>query len=36
MESFKNVSGWIKELRNFANPDVQIFLVGSKCDLEER
>jgi len=35
MESFRNIPLWIKQLRSYCNPDVSIFLVGAKCDLEE-
>lgn len=27
---------WLKELRLYSNPDIQIFLIGNKCDLEEK
>lgn len=33
-ESFDNINLWIKELKTYSNPDVKIFLVGNKCDLE--
>ncbi len=26
----------MKELRLYSNPDIQIFLIGNKCDLEEK
>ena len=34
-ESFKNVDFWLKEVRNYSNPDILIFLIGNKSDLEE-
>ena len=34
-ESFDNVSQWLEELKSQANPDIRIFLVGNKSDLEE-
>ncbi len=34
--SFQNVRSWLKELRLYSNPDIQIFLIGNKCDLEEK
>ena len=34
-ESFEHAEVWLKELKNMANPDVRIFLVGNKADLEE-
>jgi GTPase SAR1 family protein len=27
---------WLSELRHFSNPDIKIFLIGNKCDLEEK
>ena len=32
--SFKNIEKWVKELKNYANPDIKIFLIGNKADLE--
>ena len=34
-QSFKNAETWLHELKEQSNPDVRIFLVGNKCDLEE-
>ena len=34
-ESFKHAENWLRDLREQANPDVRIFLVGNKADLEE-
>ena len=34
-ESFNNIDIWLKELRTNSNPDVKIFLIGNKIDLEE-
>jgi len=34
-ESFNHVEGWLNELKSQANPDIRIFLVGNKADLEE-
>ena len=34
-ESFTHVENWLNDLKNQANPDVRIFLVGNKSDLEE-
>jgi len=34
-ESFKNVEVWYNEIREKSNPDVKIFLVGNKIDLDE-
>jgi len=32
--SFKNIEEWVNELKNNANPDIKIFLIGNKADLE--
>ena len=34
-ESFNHVETWLNDLKSQANPDVRIFLVGNKADLEE-
>ena len=34
-DSFEHVGKWLDDLKNQANPDVRIFLVGNKADLEE-
>ena len=33
--SFENVEMWLRELRTLANPDVKVFLIGNKIDLEK-
>ena len=33
-DSFANIETWLRELRTHANPDVKIFLIGNKIDLE--
>ena len=35
-ESFECIDVWLKSLRSFAGPDTKIFLVATKCDLEEQ
>jgi small GTP-binding protein len=35
LDSFEHTNSWLNELKNQANPDVRIFLVGNKADLEE-
>jgi len=32
--SFKNVTRWLNELREMADPEILIMMVGNKCDLE--
>ena len=32
--SFMALEGWLVEVRKYANPDVNIFVVGNKSDLE--
>jgi len=34
-ESFENINRWVPELKQFANQDVTIMLVGNKTDLTE-
>ena len=34
-ESFEHAENWLNDLKSQANPDVRIFLVGNKSDLEE-
>lgn len=33
-ESFEHLEGWLKDVRLLCNPDVKIFLIGNKRDLE--
>ena len=35
-ESFNNLEFWLNELRVKANPDINIFVIGNKCDLEDK
>ena len=35
VDSFKNVEFWLKDLKTNSNPDIKVFLIGSKADLEE-
>ena len=32
--SFENLSDWLREVKTQCSPDVMIFIVGNKCDLE--
>ena len=34
-ESFNHLEFWLNELRNKGNPDINIFLIGNKVDLED-
>ena len=34
-KSFEDVDLWLKDLKSNANPDVKIFLIGNKSDLED-
>jgi len=36
MDSFENIEGWLREIKTHSNPDVKFFLIGNKCDLEEK
>ena len=33
-ESFNNLEFWLNELKTKGNPDINLFLIGNKCDLE--
>ena len=35
-ETFDSVDTWIKQLKTYANPDVKVFLIGNKSDLEDK
>ena len=35
-DSFNNLEFWLNELRTKGNPDINIFLIGNKADLEEQ
>ena len=34
-QSFNDIEMWLKELKTHANPDIKVFLIGNKIDLEE-
>lgn len=36
MESFNELETCLKELRHFSNPDIKIFLIGNKSDLDDK
>ena len=35
IESFNHIESWLKEIKLQSNPDIKIFLIGNKADLEE-
>ena len=35
-ESFNHMETWLKEVKLQSNPDIKIFLIGNKADLEEQ
>ena len=35
-ESFNHIETWLKEVKLQSNPDIKIFLIGHKSDLEEK
>jgi len=35
-ESFNHIETWLKEVKLQSNPDIKIFLIGNKSDLEEK
>ena len=34
--SFNNIESWLNELKSKGNPDINIFLIGNKADLEDK
>ena len=35
-ESFNHIESWLKEVKLQSNPDIKIFLIGNKSDLDEQ
>jgi Ras-related protein Rab-5C len=35
-ESFEGIDSWVSDLRDNADPEILIFLVGNKCDLDDQ
>ena len=35
-ESFDNIETWLNEIKTNSNPDIKIFLIGNKADLNEK
>ena len=35
-ESFNHINAWLKEVKLQSNPDIKLFLIGNKTDLEEK
>ena len=36
MNSFENLESWINDVKTQSNPDIKIFLIGNKADLEDK
>ncbi len=34
-ETFSNILEWLKEVKNHANNDILLYLIGNRSDLEE-
>ena len=34
-QTFNNIPSWIRDAREHSNPDIKLFLIGNKADLEE-
>ena len=34
-KTFENIEMWLRDLRTLSNPDVKVFLIGNKIDLEK-
>ena len=35
-KSFEDIDLWIKDLRSNSSPDIKLFLIGNKADLDEK
>ena len=35
MNTFKSIEEWIRQVKTECNPDIKIFLIGNKADLED-
>ena len=35
MTSFDHLTNWLNEVKTKSNPDIKVFLIGNKADLEE-
>lgn len=35
-ETFEHLNGWLNEIKAQCDPDVTVFLVGNKCDMENQ
>ena len=35
MKSFQDIEMWLKELKTHSSPDIKIFLIGNKADLDD-
>lgn len=33
-DTFEHLNGWLNEIKAQCDPDVTVFLVGNKCDME--
>ena len=36
ISSFNNIDSWVKDLKQISNPNIKIFLIGNKNDLEDK
>jgi Ras-related protein Rab-1A len=36
LQTFRSLPRWRDQIKEFAHPDVQVLLVGNKCDLEDK
>ena len=36
LSTFKNLSSWLEEIKNNSQPNVEIIIVGNKCDMENK
>ena len=35
-QSYQDIEVWLKDLKTYSNPDIKVFLIGNKTDMEEK
>ena len=35
-QSYQDIELWLKDLKTYSNPDIKVFLIGNKTDMEEK
>ena len=34
--SFNSIEGWVREVKSYCNPEIKVFLIGNKADLDDK